>query len=75
MVGAFLYYQKTVDLTMMVAFHSIASEQAISTQFMAQAVFQILNYAATHSEAITIYHASRMVLQIHINTSFLSYPV
>ena len=32
----------------------------------------MLNYAATHSESITRYHASGMILHIHSNTSFLS---
>ena len=34
----------------------------------------MLNYAATHSEAITRYHASSMILHIHSDASFLSDP-
>ena len=73
-VGTFLYYVSVVDPTMMVALKSITAEQANITQIMAKAVNQLLNYAATHSEAITRYHASGMILHIHSGASFLSEP-
>ena len=73
-VDTFLYYERTVNLIMLVALNSINPEQANSTESTAKAVTQLLNYAATHSEAITRYHASGMILHIHRDASFLSDP-
>ena len=35
---------------------------------------QFLDYADTHPDAIITYHASDMVLAVHINASYLSEP-
>ena len=35
---------------------------------------QMINYAATHPEAITQYHVSGIILHMHIDASFLSVP-
>ena len=59
---------------MLVDLNSIAAEQAKITEATAKSVTQLLNYAATHSEAITRYHASGMILHIHSDSSFLSEP-
>ena len=73
-VGTFLYYARAVDPTILVALNSIAAEQANNTEATAKAVTQLLNYAATHSEVITRYHASGMILHIHSDASLLSEP-
>ena len=75
MVGTFLYCVRAVDTTILVALNSIVAEQADSTEATTKAVTQLLNYVAMHSEAITRYHASGMIIQIHSNASFLSEPV
>ena len=59
---------------MLVDLNSIDVEQANITEATAKAVTQLINYAATHSEAITRYHASSMIFHIHSDASFLSYP-
>ena len=41
---------------------------------MAKSVNDLLNYPSMHYEAITRYHVSGMILQIHSNASFLSDP-
>ena len=74
MVGTFLYYVPAVYPTMIVTLNSIAEEQANSTEATAKSVTQLLNYAATHYESITRYPASRIILHIHSNDSFLSDP-
>ena len=38
---------------------------------MAKSITQLLNYDATHYEAITRYHVSLMILHIHSDASFL----
>ena len=70
----FLYYVRAVDPTMLLALKIIAVEQANSTEATAKSVTQLLNYAATHPEAIKIYHASGMIIHIHSDASFLSEP-
>ena len=71
-VGTFLYYARAVNPKMLMVLNSIASEQANSIEATAKSVNQLLNYAATHHESITRYHASGMTLHIHSDTSFLS---
>ena len=74
MVGTFLYYVCTVYPTMLVALDSIEAEQTNITQATAKEVNCLINYTATHSEAIKRYHTSRIVLNIHSEISFLSGP-
>ena len=61
-VGTFLYYLRAVDPTMLVASNSISIKQTNSTETTTKAVNQMLNYAATHSEYITRYHANTSTL-------------
>ena len=70
-VSIFLYYACAVDTTMLVELNSIDTEQSRSADTTAKAVAQLINYDATHSEAITIYHANGIILHIHSNASFL----
>ena len=73
-VGTFIYYACAFNPTMLVALNSITAEQANSTEAIAKAVTQMLNYSAIHSEAITRYHTNDMILHIDINASLLSEP-
>jgi hypothetical protein len=43
----------------------------IATATTAHAAAKLLNYAATHSDATILYHASNMVLYLHSNASYL----
>jgi hypothetical protein len=71
-VGALLFYARAVDPTMLVALGTIASSKR--TQDASKAVTQLLNYAATHPDAIIRYHASAMILHVHSDASYLSAP-
>ena len=71
-VGTLLYYARALDSTMLVALGTIASAQAKGTEQTADAVTQLLNYAATHPDAIVRYHASDMQLHVHSDASYLS---
>ena len=75
LLGNILYYACAVDPEMLVTGNTIAAEQLKMTQETAKNLVQIINYAATHPEAITRYYASRTTLHMHINVSFLSSPV
>jgi hypothetical protein len=72
MFGTFLFYGRAIDSTMLVALGTIASKQSKGTHATAQAVTQLLNYAAAHPDATVCYHASDMCLHINSNASYLS---
>eukprot|EP00957_Ditylum_brightwellii_P164904 12555063-Ditylum_brightwellii.AAC.1 len=57
------------------ALNAIASEQEHPTQKTVAAIVQLLNYCATHPEATVQYHASGMVLHIHIDASLWVYTL
>jgi hypothetical protein len=69
-LGTLLFYARAIDCTMLVALSALAS--AKTTHATAQAVTQLLNYAATHPDAILQYRASDMVLHVHSDASYLS---
>jgi hypothetical protein len=49
-----------------------ASEQSNATEVTADKVIELLNYCNTHPETKIRYHASDMILDIHIDASYLS---
>eukprot|EP00957_Ditylum_brightwellii_P158909 12095166-Ditylum_brightwellii.AAC.1 len=57
---------------MLVALNSIAGQQANPTKKPAKAVVKLLNYCATNPNAVIWYRASKMVLHIHSDASFMS---
>jgi hypothetical protein len=73
-VGTLLYYARAVDSTMLVALNAISASQSKATETTAAAVVHLLDYAATHPDAILRYHRSDMVLHIHSDASYLSAP-
>jgi len=73
-IGVLLYYARAVDSTMLVALGSLAAAQAHGTEVTAAACTKLLNYAATHPDATVRFHASKMILHIHSDASYLSEP-
>jgi hypothetical protein len=73
-IGTLLYYACCADNTMLPALGSLATQQANPTQNTKILVHQLLDYAATYPDAITItaYRASDMVLAGHSDASYLS---
>ena len=71
-VGTLLYYSRAVDCTMLAALGSIATQQANPTERTKAKIKQLLDYAATHPDAIVTYRASEMVLAGHSDASYLS---
>jgi len=71
-IGVLLYYARAVDPTLLVALSTLATQQAHRTQATLEALTQLLNYCATHSDAVICYHASDMVLWTHSNASYLT---
>ena len=73
-LGVLLYYGRAVDSTVLVALSSIASAQASPTELTLSLIKQLLDYVATHPDAILTYKKSDMVLAVHSDASYLSKP-
>ena len=71
-IGGVLYYGRAVDITVLPALSSIASEQAQATKNTEKKVERLLDYLATHSTASIRYYASDMILNIQSDASYLS---
>jgi hypothetical protein len=56
-IGTLLYYARAIDNTMLVAIGSIASAQNNGTEATMHEVTHLLNYCATHPNAVVRYHA------------------
>ena len=67
----FLYYAQAVDATMLPALGSIASQQVNPTEHTMQKVKLLLDYSATHPDAIITYRYSDIVLARHSDASYL----
>ena len=73
-VGVFLFYGRAIDSTMLVALGTLASAQNKGTTLTMDAACQLLDYAATHPDAIIRFHPSDMQLHCHSDASYLSKP-
>ena len=71
-IGVFLFYARAINSNMLVALGTLASAQSQSTQATALATTQLLNYCATHPDAVLRYSASDMHLHVHSDASYLS---
>ena len=73
-VGTFLYYGIAIDNMILVALSTIASEQSADTLNTAKKITQLLNYLAKKPDATIQYKHSDMVLWVHSDASYLSWP-
>ena len=73
-VGSILYYARAVDMTVLMALSSIASEQTKGTERILEKAYHVLDYLASHPNAVVRFCASNMVLNIHSDASYLSKP-
>ncbi len=71
-IGSILYYACAVDLTVLMPLSTIASKQAKGTQQTMAKSKQLLDYLATHPDAMVCFHASDMILNFHSDTLYLS---
>lgn len=71
-IGCLLFYARMVDMTMLVAINTIASQQSKATESTVDATTHLLNYCATHPEATVRFSASDMILHIVSDASYLS---
>jgi hypothetical protein len=68
--GSVLYYARAVDPTVLMPLNDIATEQTKDMEKTQAATNQLLDYLATHPDATIRYHASDMILHIHIHASY-----
>ena len=71
-VGMVLYYARAIDMTNLPGLSGISSEQSQARESTEARVEQLLDYLATHPDAVVRYYASDMVLNIHSDASYLS---
>jgi hypothetical protein len=70
-IGSILYYAQAVDLTVLMAPSTIASKQAKGTQNSMLKTKQLMDYLATHTNAMVRFHTSDMIMNIHSDASYL----
>jgi hypothetical protein len=71
-VNTLLFRGRIIDCTVLVALDTVNSSHSKGTQANAQAITQLLNYAAAHLDVVIRYTASNMYLHIHSDASYLS---
>ena len=73
-VRILLYYSCAMDSTLACALSSIAVRQIHGTTSVLDACHQLLDYIAMHPHAAICYHASKMILALYFDASYLSEP-
>jgi len=73
-VGSILYYTRAVDMTVLMALSTIASEQTKGTERTLEKAYQVLDYLATHPNAVVRFLVLDMVMNMHSDASYLSEP-
>ena len=73
-VGSILYYEREVDMTVLMSLSSIASEQTKTTEKTHSRCLQLLDYLASNPDAKIRFHATDMIMNIHSDASYLSEP-
>ena len=71
-LGTLLFYARAVDLTMLKAIGTLATQQSKPTEATMKGIVKLLNYVAAHPDAQIQYRASDMVLWIDSDASYLS---
>jgi hypothetical protein len=71
-VGSILYYARAVGMTVLMALILIVVKQTKATEKIMDQCIQLLDYLSGHSNAKVRFHASDMVLNIHLDVSYLS---
>ncbi len=71
-IGSILYYARAIDLTVLMALSTIASKQSKGTEQTMQKCKQLLDHLATHPDAMVQFHASNMILNIHLDPFYPS---
>ena len=71
-LGSFLYYVRTIDLTILHALSAITLDQSKSTECTMKRVQQLLHYMHSNPNAVIRFRSSDMILNVHSDASYLS---
>ena len=71
-VGPFLYYGQAIDLTIIKTLNTLVTQQSAQTENTDQDVKHFLNYYATHPDAKIRLFASKMILHVHSDASYMN---
>jgi len=71
-LGTLLFYGRAIDSTLLTAIGELATEQSGGTKTIMNKLTQLLNYCATHPDAVIRYTASDMLLAVESDASYLS---
>ncbi len=71
-IRSILYYAWAVDLTVLMALSTIASEEAKGTKSTIKKCKRLLDYLATYPNATVCFYASNMILNVLSDASYLS---
>eukprot|EP00957_Ditylum_brightwellii_P125297 9550342-Ditylum_brightwellii.AAC.1 len=73
-VGMFLWYGRTVDLTLLPALNAISAQQSKPTVQTVHELDHSLNYMWTYPNATVRFYASDMILHIHSDAAYMVLP-
>jgi hypothetical protein len=73
-LGTLLYYARAVDGTLLVTIGNLATQQSKATTTTMNGITHLLNYCATHPDAVVRYSASDMILTTDSDASYLTAP-
>jgi hypothetical protein len=73
-VGSILCYARAVDMMVLMALSTIASEHTTGTKCTMETASQLLDCLASHRNATIHFRASNMIMNIHSNMSYLTEP-
>ncbi len=71
-VGSILYYARADSMTVLMTLSAIAVEQTKATTKILGKCIQLLDYLASNSEAKVRFYVSDMIMNIHLDASYLS---
>ena len=72
--GTFLYYGRAIDHTILPALNEISNSQAKPAEITGKACDHLMDYLATHPDAVIRFHASGMVLCVVSDAAYLVSP-
>ena len=68
----FLYYDRAIDLTILMSMNSLEAVQINAKIKPAKQITSVLNYSASHTDIVTEYRRSGMILHISSDTNYIS---
>jgi hypothetical protein len=72
--GTFLFYGRAIDYTILPALNQISNNQARPTEITSKAFDNLIDYLATHPDAVIRFYASGMCLCIVSDAAYLVLP-